>query len=754
MRLRVNYRMFLCGILIAVMIISCCLFVTTVGATDQGYQKIDRTYEIAVVYDNSGSMYENDGWCRAKYSMEIFASMLDYADGDKLWVVPMWGVTTDGKTSGNGSFSPILIDSADDINNKISKMYTPVANGTPYQPVKEAYNILKKSKASDKWLVVLTDGNFDSDNRNQSASVDVQQRLNAIASDNIKVQLLGFGDAKKIKDNPSKGFYAADPNVSLEKNLIEVCNRIFNRTSLSVDKYLSDNTLTLPMSMRSLIVFIQGPGAEVESLEGPEGESIDKEIDYGQRKASNISTGDIRYPNPPAAKDLAGHVVTFGECPVKSEDKAQYALSYSGNKDNIQIFYEPDVSITVELINNDGQVVDPDENKISAGTYELDYYIVDNVSKVDVTHMLGDVSLIPTVTKSDGTTVEIKDSTDSNGNKIKVIELTPDDDTKISVEGKYLEDYTIKTDDSAGMFDFEVVYPELDKLDVKATVEQSNSWYKISDHENWKPIRIDLTYNGEKLTDEQMAALQIEIPEDERISYSYEAIPGESAFNVYVGQESGGKFVEPSTGIYTMKFTASAKDYYDRTVSDSDTSFFEVRTYSAFWRWLIYLIVLVIIILAIVCFLMQKVLPKNIVLESGSTAFELDFDGLIEGVVANVRYSKKGKNGTLTVSTPSAVGYEANCSVTMKLKAEDKRYVPSKDRRVCITDISAKNAYAISINSVPYERDEETRRWVKVGTLPGSTKPINHVTKISMVEISGGSTELPVSTLRCRVKHM
>ena len=40
-----------------------------------------KTYEIAVIFDNSGSMYAVDGnrntngieaWCRAKYAMEIF----------------------------------------------------------------------------------------------------------------------------------------------------------------------------------------------------------------------------------------------------------------------------------------------------------------------------------------------------------------------------------------------------------------------------------------------------------------------------------------------------------------------------------------------------------------------------------------------------------------------------------------------------------------------------------------------------------
>ena len=48
-----------------------------------------KTYEIAVVFDNSGSMYDNQAWCRAKYAMEIFSSMLHYDSGDVLKIFPM-----------------------------------------------------------------------------------------------------------------------------------------------------------------------------------------------------------------------------------------------------------------------------------------------------------------------------------------------------------------------------------------------------------------------------------------------------------------------------------------------------------------------------------------------------------------------------------------------------------------------------------------------------------------------------------------
>ena len=56
----------------------------------------EKSYEIAVVFDNSGSMYDNESWSRAKYAMEVFAAMLN--EGDVLKIYPMHPVTTDGKT--------------------------------------------------------------------------------------------------------------------------------------------------------------------------------------------------------------------------------------------------------------------------------------------------------------------------------------------------------------------------------------------------------------------------------------------------------------------------------------------------------------------------------------------------------------------------------------------------------------------------------------------------------------------------------
>ena len=60
---------------------------------------------IAVVFDNSGSMYMGDSsqskaWCRATYGMEVFAAMMN--PGDVLEIYPMSPVEVEGKSYTQG----------------------------------------------------------------------------------------------------------------------------------------------------------------------------------------------------------------------------------------------------------------------------------------------------------------------------------------------------------------------------------------------------------------------------------------------------------------------------------------------------------------------------------------------------------------------------------------------------------------------------------------------------------------------------
>ena len=121
------------------------------------------TRAIAIVFDNSGSMYDDgdQAWCRATYAMEVFASMLN--TGDVLQIYPMWPITVGGQTY--TMQAPLQITDAAQAST-IRDIFTADAGGTPIESIDYAASGLKNLRADRKCLIVLTDGGTFSKNGN------------------------------------------------------------------------------------------------------------------------------------------------------------------------------------------------------------------------------------------------------------------------------------------------------------------------------------------------------------------------------------------------------------------------------------------------------------------------------------------------------------------------------------------------------------------------------------------------------------
>ena len=702
--------------LMSICVIIC--FLLSVGAGSSvskaaEISKITKTYDIAVVFDNSGSMYANKAWCRAKYAMEIFASMLNYENGDSLTIFPMWEVTTDGKSKKGGSYKPIKINNLAGID-KISKLYTTNPSNTPFEPITEAYNYLKQSDASkEKWLIVLTDGEFNQNKRGKGAAINLQKKLSSIASNEIKIQYLGFGAATKLNSKPNTGFYAEkSTDASIKDDLIAICNTIFKRSELPKGS-LKGEKLNLDLSMKKIIVFAQGKGATVSSLKDDAGKSIAKLLDSGQRKYSKIKAED--YDSAPVDDTLYGQVVTFDSCP-----KGTYTLNCSG-ADAVQIFYEPDVDLGIRLENSDGQEVIPEDGKITADTYKVYYGITDNITKEDVTKsvLMGDnVSLNGTLVEGEGNESKLE-----NGGSIK---LEPGKKIYFKITGKYLEDYTITTEDNKEMFTFvieEEKVPPKNEMTIKAKVEQKNKWYQLSKHDEWKPIRIDLRYNGDNLTDEQLGQVQWNIETNEPIEWKMELLQSESAANIYIGIDKSGQYIEPEIGSYKMNMSARMVDEYGRDVIAEDQKVsFTVQKYPG-WigillKWLPWIIAFVVLLVAFIIFMNQKILPKA---QARNDDFHF-YHGLHREIhnVARGTYSRKDKKATAKCRVPQPP--DKNCDVTFYLEPVDRRWIymnkllfwkHSKPKpRIAIVNVNTGSAlYVEKIEIGAHELVKINNRW-------------------------------------------
>lgn len=659
--------------------------------------KTEKSYDIAVVFDNSGSMYldGSKAWCRAKYAMEIFASMMSYENGDKLTIFPMWGVTTDENSKGSGSYSAIKIGSKKDID-KISNLYTVEPLGTPFAPINEAHSYLKKSKADEKWLIVLTDGQFTEIERGgEYTEFDLQEELPKKASDKIKVQYLGFADAAPLQSDEANNFFAKkSSDSSLKDDLIGICNSIFQRSILPSDR-LSGSELELDLSMRNLIVFVQGEDGKIISLTDENGKKIKPTLDSGQRKYSKISAGNIATPIQ-YDTTLAGQVVTFSNCP-----KGKYTLNYSSDT-TPQIFYEPDVDMDVSIVNKDGKRVKKAEDFV-ADEYTISSKIIDRNTGEDVTNheLLGNNVKLNTYVKTS------KDSSYKEYENGANINFEPDEDTKVYIEGKYLGKYKITSREDPNWKWLNLgIKIKLPKLTLELDAEQT--WYTVKDHKEWKPIKAIVKNKGKPLTDDELKNTKLNIEVNDELKYRVEPILGESAFNIYVSQDESGKCIEPKTGKYKMYVTA----IYENELGKSDPSneekvSFEIQTYPLIVRILlisgIILIILAILIAITIILHKIKVLPNDVI--SDNSVYKKA--GKSAGVaLARLNINSKGlfkQKGTISINTNKGnMGVSLSVESSHPLFRWPFQYQRPSKRKYKIVGISAAGMESVSIDGSKY----------------------------------------------------
>ena len=574
-------------------------------------ETISKRYEIAVAYDNSGSMYNNASWYQAKYAMEIFASMIDFNNGDKLTVFPMHPVTTDGNENSTETMQ-VTVSGVSDID-KIHNMYTPNAGGTPFGAAVDAYNYLlgEKSDSVVCWLIVLTDGSFQED--------DCDVALMNM-SQNVNVQYIPFGKGSvEYSDKSGNDNFHACPKITTEKELqkqmIDICNKITQRDIL--DGYLSGSTLKLELSMKKVIVFAQGDGASITSLKDAGGNEIKKLVNSGPRKYSELGTRGAE-PLPDSLKNQTGQVVTFDACA-----KGEYTLEYS-NADDIQVFYEPDVAMVIDFIDEDGNVEDFSDGEIREGEYTYKVKIIDAKTGEDVsTHKLlgGNVQINGTATYpglfSGGKEIDLK-----NGDKVT---FTPGEDVEFDIWAQYLEKYYLRSLDSIDIDWSKIdITPRTEELKVEATVEQEHEWYSLPESDQWKPIRLDLSIAGSPLTDDQLDGAEVVLEFDDpnqNIVYRLERLHGESAINVHIGRDDAGNFTAPAVDVYKGKATVTVTDRFSNRISGWDNFKFTVSEHSYsffFWKWVIIIAAALILLVVLLGF---PVKPKIVYLVIGVNTF-------------------------------------------------------------------------------------------------------------------------------------
>lgn len=457
--------------------------------------KEGRTRAIYVVFDNSGSMYGpgNTAWSQATYAMEVFAAMMNFDSGDQMKIFPMHPVTTEGN-GGTNLTSSISIKSISDIA-QIHNMYTPNPLGTPYTQVNTAANelvsLIDGGGIDEGWLVVLTDGDFDSDIPAAGLKGDLEQK--AQMRDNMFVQYLAIGsEVTNIPEgNEEIGFYSQKAGNTSEvvNELAVISNRIFKRNEY--EGYKEGSPLNFDIPLSKLIVFAQGSSVKINSLKNEEGGEISMENSYEVSCSSTDGAGLTSFVTQTPTKDtsLKGEVAVFSDTSAIAEGK--YTLDVTG-ADSVHVYYEPDVKFGVGLFRGDEQV---DTDTIEGGVYNVKVGFVNQLSGKFITQssLLGE----PQYTlKVNGEEYGLG----GGGGSVQSVKVEADGDTLDLEAGvTYLNDYT----DHVNM-SFKVC-----TLDMKADAPSSVSLKAIG--EDPEGITVEAENNGQPLTKEQWDNASVEV---------------------------------------------------------------------------------------------------------------------------------------------------------------------------------------------------------------------------------------------------
>lgn len=446
---------------------------------------------VNVVYDDSGSMIRDnkgkktDRWCQAKYSLEVFASMMGNEDTMRVFPMSYYEVnnTRGGYWNLKGS------DGARHNVNLIHKKITQAGN-TPIKTVNAAVKDLNGRKAAEKWLVILTDGKFES-SPNHSISYKAVNKAIAKKDRRTKVIFLGMGPegaAAKINTGKAVYFKSARDSKEILTKVTEISSQVFNSDELAI----KDGKIQFDVSMKELMVFAQGKNVKIHSITAEDGRKYMPDSTVKVRYSTKASSSG--YGDAEPDKNLKGQVAVFRQ----SFKKGKYDLHITGEETK-QVYYKPDVGIDIALFDRKGNKV-TDAGQLKKGSYTLRCGLKDKLTgkilKKDGMSPIHDVHYDVSVSNNGKITKK-------KGFKDKTAIQIEEGDADIDAFAVYNRINTLEDSKS-----YAIVANKKLKYKFIASPEYIVQRHGVIQNEE-KPIRMQVTADGEPISDSDWDKLKI-----------------------------------------------------------------------------------------------------------------------------------------------------------------------------------------------------------------------------------------------------
>lgn len=502
-------------------LLSLFLCVNVFAAEDSTPQKNEEKKAIAIVFDNSGSMYYDDEskpgtiiplteWCRATYAMEVFASMLN--KGDTLLIYPMWPIEVDGKeyTMEN----PMKITSSKQ-SSDIRNIYTPDAMGTPSETINCAIDGVKQISADKKYVIILTDGGtFDINGISQGDnSKSLIEGIIDNAGEDLTMMYLGIGKKALDPDSKSEHFVKkrAENSENVLSSLTDMCNTIFGRDTLT-EKHRHGRKIDFDVSMSKLIVFVQGKNISDLKVVDKNGKEL-KQVSKTSTKYAEKGFGNKGYDGkqiPFGVDDeLQGMMVTYEDC-----DQGTYTVEFSGKETSIEVYYEPDVDLDFVFTDLEGGDVDPEA--LYEGDYKVSFGMVDaKTGELAESDLLGTPNYNGEYTIENSSGKETTPIVSDGYSGVVEVALKYNDkfDAKLTVT--YLSGFKI----TKYSIDFGWPFGGIKVAarpagNMRIEISDGQDVYSLQDLEKGKQYTLKVYYEGTQLTGEELSKVALDIISD------------------------------------------------------------------------------------------------------------------------------------------------------------------------------------------------------------------------------------------------
>ena len=373
--------------------------------------------EINLVLDESGSMFRDENgpitlWSIAKYSLEVFTALLSPNDELNVYRLSDYGPKKTGPT--------LALTGSQSANERVAQVHAlPLMGGsTPWRAVTSASEDLATSQATEKWLVVVTDGVFDApDGTGDVSPQEVETYLEALAQETgARVAFMSIGDgAAEISGGEQREVIRVKDGPELLDGMTAFANAIFGRTFVSLNDGADAWSIDVPMT--EVVVFAQGPDVSVGSAESSAG-PIDPVETVAVAWAPNANfaferpDGSVGTFTPLADESLEGVLARYESIPAGD---VKFSVS---NARQVDVFYKPNVEFGYTITSQSGTDVG---NVLAAGEpYRLDYGFRDAACNPVQSELLDPVEYTADIVANEqivkagitpGTTIELPRST-------------------------------------------------------------------------------------------------------------------------------------------------------------------------------------------------------------------------------------------------------------------------------------------------------------------------------------------------------